>query len=224
VERKTLTAIVLATAALVVAAFAPSAGAADLQQLMAPPSVCPNQDELNAPELVQEQAMHCMTNFARRSVGRGTLGDTPSLDRSASEKSGDILRCNSFSHSACGRDFTYWMDRTGYLDARCWRAGENLAWGTSDLGTVREIFKAWLQSPAHRDNILGSFTQIGIGLQVGGLAGRSNAHVWTQHFGSHCVSTRARPAASERAALAGASTVASSSAQLAGASAVTPAG
>ncbi len=222
-ERKTLTAILLATTALLLAVFAPTAGAVDLQQLMAPPSVCPNQDELNAPALVQEEAMNCMTNFARRSVGRGTLGDTTSLDRSASAKSDDILRCNSFSHSACGRDFTFWMDRTGYLSGHCWRVGENLAWGTGDLGTVRAIFKAWMLSPAHRENILGSFTQIGIGLQVGNLADRSSTHVWTQHFGSHCGSTRSRPVARGRAGLAGASVV-SAETQLAGASAATPAG
>ena len=42
--------------------------------------------------------------------------------------------------------------------------------------------------PGHRENILGSYGQIGIGLRVGGLDGHGDAHVWTQHFGSTLLS------------------------------------
>jgi uncharacterized protein YkwD len=169
--------------ALAGAAVAPSAGAMDLSRLMAPTSVCGDQLELDASAGTQEQSMRCMTNFARRQAGLGSLGDVIKLDRSAAEKSDDVLRCDSFSHYACGREFTYWMRRVGYMQARRWRAGENLAWGTGEYGTVRSIFRAWLESPGHRKNILGRYSQIGIGLQVGTLDGYSGAHVWTQHFG-----------------------------------------
>lgn len=151
--------------------------------------------------------MWCMTNFARGQAGMRGLGNAYVLDRSAYDKSGDILRCDSFSHYACGREFTYWMDRTGYTAARSWRAGENLAWGTGSLGTVRSVFRAWLQSPGHRENILGSFREVGIGLRVGSLAGRSQAHVWTQHFGTRAGTVRLRPAAPRRAGLASASAI-----------------
>jgi uncharacterized protein YkwD len=170
-------------AALLGAVAVPPAGALDLSRLMAPASVCGSQLELDAPAAEQEQAMRCMTNFARQQVGLGGLGDVVKLDRSAGEKSGDVLRCDSFSHYACGREFTYWMERVGYMRARQWRAGENLAWGTGEYGTVRSIFRAWLESPGHRENILGSYGQIGIGLEVGTLDSYSSAHVWTQHFG-----------------------------------------
>ena len=130
--------------------------------------------------------MRCMTNFARRHAGLAGLGDAGGSTARPRHKSGDILRCDSFSHYACGRDFTYWMQRVGYIPARCWRAGENIAWGTGALGTVRSIFRAWLHSPGHRENILGPYRQIGIGLRVGGLDGYGGAHVWTQHFGTHC--------------------------------------
>jgi uncharacterized protein YkwD len=43
-----------------------------------------------------------------------------------------------------------------------------------------------MHSPGHRENILGRYGQIGIGLEVGGLDGYSGAHVWTQDLGSHC--------------------------------------
>jgi Cysteine-rich secretory protein family len=154
--------------------------------LIAPRAVCANQSSLDLPLGVQREAMRCMTEYARRHAGIAGLGEARQLDRSASGKSQDILRCDSFSHYACGRDFTYWMRQSGYLAASCWRAGENLAWGTGEAGSVRAIFRAWMRSPGHRRNILGRFRQIGIGLQIGDLEGRSATHVWTQHFGSHC--------------------------------------
>jgi len=130
--------------------------------------------------------MHCMTDFARRQIGLGGLAGAKALAQSSQHKSRDVLRCNQFSHSACGRDFTYWMQRAGYTASRCWRAGENLAWGIDEHGTVRSIFRAWMQSPDHRRNILSRFSHVGIGLRVGTLAGNRKTRVWTQHFGSHC--------------------------------------
>jgi uncharacterized protein YkwD len=179
-------AFALALAAVAAAFAAPAAGATDLGRLIAPTAVCANQTDPGAPVSAQERAMRCMTNYARSRVGRGPLGDAAQLDRSARNKSADMIRCDSFGHGACGRQFTYWLQRVGYIPARCWRAGENLAWGTGELGSVRAIFRAWIRSPGHRENILGRYSQVGIGLLVGSLAGHSNAHVWTQHFGSHC--------------------------------------
>ncbi len=154
--------------------------------LIAPPAACPGQGNLAAPAQAQEQTMRCMTDFARRRAGLSGLADAEALDVSAREKTLDILRCDSFSHFACGREFTYWMKETGYIATACWRAGENLAWGTGDEGTVRAIFRAWMRSPSHRKNILGSYSQLGVGLEVGTLSGRPSTYVWTQHFGSHC--------------------------------------
>ncbi|MFN8160137.1 MAG: CAP domain-containing protein [Solirubrobacterales bacterium] len=177
----------LVTVALASLAGAGTAGAIKVSRLMAPPSACPHQSDAAAPAGVQEEAMRCMTNFARRHAGSGRLGDLRPLDRSAGEKARDILRCDSFSHEACGRDFTYWMRRVGYLPARCWRAGENIAWGAGSLGTVRSVFRGWMHSPGHRSNILGrEFSRFGVGLAVGRLGIRRRAHVWVQHFGRHC--------------------------------------
>jgi uncharacterized protein YkwD len=178
--------IALTAFALVGALIAGTAQARRLSALVAPTSVCPDQTDLSQPTGVQEQAMHCMTNFARQRSGLRDLGNAASLDHSAVRKTDDVIRCDSFSHFACGRQFTYWMQRSGYLAARCWRAGENLAWGTGDLGSVRQIFVAWLHSPEHRANLLGRYSQIGVALSVGNLEGHSGAHVWTQEFGSHC--------------------------------------
>lgn len=184
--------IAVAALVLIAALFAGSAQARRLSTLVAPASACPNQSELGDSAAVQERAMRCMTDFARAHDGLGPLANAADLDRSAGKKSGDIVRCDAFSHEACGRQFTYWMQRSGYLAARCWRAGENIAWGTGNYATVRSIFVAWLHSPEHRANLLGRYSSIGIALRIGNLEGHRGAHVWTQDFGSHCGATTSR--------------------------------
>jgi uncharacterized protein YkwD len=175
--------LVLASlAGLAIASPAVAAGGG----LIAPTSACPGQEGLGASAAAQESTMLCMTGFARAQAGLTALATTPELEQSASDKGADILRCDSFSHFACGRDFTYWMRQTGYIPSQCWRVGENLAWGTGEYGTVRSIFRAWMSSPGHRENILGDFAQIGISLRLGRLEGQPGTRVWTQHFGSHC--------------------------------------
>jgi uncharacterized protein YkwD len=158
-------------------------------RLIARPGICPGEGLATSVD-EREAAMRCLVGFARRHAGLHELADSAELDRSATDKSADILRCDSFSHFACGRDFTYWMGRVGYLSARCWRAGENLAWGSGRSGSVRSAFSLLIHSPEHRENILGDYTAIGIGLRIGILAGDRDAQVWTQHFGSHCGAIR----------------------------------
>jgi uncharacterized protein YkwD len=154
--------------------------------LIAPAATCPDQSSLTSPAEIQEQAMLCMTDFARTSAGLGELADAEQLDQSARDKAEDVIRCDSFSHFACGREFTYWIREAGYIGDQCWHAGENLAWGTGEYGSVRAIFRAWMNSPAHRQNILGDYSQVGISLVTGELEGHAAARVWTAHFGSRC--------------------------------------
>ena len=160
------------------------AGPVDAQPPDALPraAACPGQDEPRAPLAVQERAMLCLTNAARRAAGKSPLTRLGSLDRAAARKSADIIRCDEFSHEACGRDFTYWTERL----ASCRGVAENIAWGTGPLGSPRAIFRSWMRSPGHRANILGSYREIGIGLRVGDLDGNAAAHVWTQNFGTGC--------------------------------------
>jgi uncharacterized protein YkwD len=171
---------------LVLAVIPASASATSISRLIAPASSCPGQEVTDRSVTEQERAMRCMTNFARARAGLRPLGSPRDLAAAAAGKAGDILACDEFSHEACGREFTYWMERSGYLDSGCWRAGENIAWGSGGLGSVRSIFDAWMHSPGHRENILGRYSQIGIGLEVGSLDGYDGAAVWVQEFGSHC--------------------------------------
>ncbi|HEY6730315.1 MAG TPA: CAP domain-containing protein [Solirubrobacterales bacterium] len=142
--------------------------------------------KLDAPASSQESAMLCLVNEARGRYGLATLSPSAPLRESAVEKGWDLIRCNEFSHTACGREFTFWIKESGYTAAECWRVGENLAWGVDGQGTVGSIFRAWMRSPAHRENILGDFEETGIDLRVDELGGLTGVHIWTQHFGSHC--------------------------------------
>ncbi len=146
-------------------------------------AACPGQNNAGAGTTAQEKAMLCLVNQARRQRGLAPFAAPPALARAAARKSADILRCDEFSHEACGRDFTYWIERSGYEGCRL---GENIAYGGGSFATPRSIFRMWMNSSGHRRNILGSYEDIGIGLQVGRLEGNGDAHVWTQQFGSRC--------------------------------------
>lgn len=149
---------------------------------------CPTGIGLHAPPAAQENAMLCLIGEARERYGLPPLSPSTTLRESAVEKGGDLLRCNEFSHTACGRGFSYWIQESGYMSAECWRVGENLAWGVDEQGTVAAIFRAWMRSETHRKNILGDFEETGIDLRVGQLGGLTGVHLWTQHFGTHCAS------------------------------------
>lgn len=125
--------------------------------------------------------MLCLVNRARAAHGLPALSPSRPLVKAADHKARDILRCDEFSHEACGREFTYWMTHFGY---RGCREGENIAWGSGGLGTPASIFKAWMHSQDHRENILGDYEDTGLGLQSGKLEGYDGAHIWTQEFGS----------------------------------------
>jgi uncharacterized protein YkwD len=151
---------------------------------VAPPSACPGQTATGLSAEEEAGVMLCMTNFARAVHGMAPLTLNRQLGRAAEQKSADILGCDEFSHEACGRPFQFWIQKYGYLKG-CWRAAENIAWGTGSYSTVGSIFTAWLESPEHHENILGPYKEIGIAMRDGDVEGYEDAAVWTQDFGSH---------------------------------------
>jgi uncharacterized protein YkwD len=151
---------------------------------VAPQEVCPGQTAPGLSAAAQSEVMLCMTNYARSVNGLGKLVTSKPLGAAAVAKSNDILGCDEFSHEACGHPFTFWDQRYGYLKG-CWKAAENIAWGTGEYSSVRAIFTAWLESPEHHANILGPYKEVGIAMNVGELEGNEGAAVWTQDFGSH---------------------------------------
>jgi uncharacterized protein YkwD len=151
---------------------------------VAPPEACAGQTTAGLSAEEQATVMLCMTNFARATAGFGRLNLSHQLGRAAEQKSIDIVGCGEFSHYACDRPFSFWDQRFGYLKG-CWKVAENIAWGVGDDATVRSIFTAWLESPEHHENILGPYTEIGIGLRDGRIEGYEGAAIWTEDFGSH---------------------------------------
>jgi hypothetical protein len=185
--------ITVALAVLLGALVVPAARAMDLKRLMAPASVCANQANPGAGATVQERAMRCMTDFARRRAGKAGLADARALDRSALHKAGDILRCDSFSHYACGRHFTYWMQRARYLPAPCWRVGENIAWGTGDYDSVRSIFRAWIHSPTSPKSALASESAISTAIGGSTSGPSTSARIARRRQGRRRLLTSASP-------------------------------
>jgi hypothetical protein len=97
---------------------------------------CTGQNDGKTSADAQERTMLCLVNQARAARGLPALAATRSLVKAADHKSRDILRCDEFSHEACGREFTYWMTHFGY---RGCSEGENIAWGSGGLGTPASI-------------------------------------------------------------------------------------
>ena len=113
-----------------------------------------------------------MTEFARASVPGSPASPRPrsSKARRAARPATSCAATTSATSPAGASSPTGWSS-PATSRSQCWQAGENLAWGSGEDGTVRSIFRAWMRSPGHRQNILGEFDQIGVSLQVGKLDG-----------------------------------------------------
>jgi uncharacterized protein YkwD len=182
VTRRGTVAILFLAAAMALSALAAAEAPAD-GGVLASGAGCAGQGDAGALSAAQEKTMLCLVNRARRRRGLAPLRARRPLTRAADRKSGDVLRCDEFSHEACGREFTYWMTRFGY---RGCREGENLAWGSGRYATPGSIFRMWMHSQGHRENILGPYEDTGLGLRIGTLEGNEGAHVWTEEFGAPC--------------------------------------
>ena len=173
-----------------VSAFVPAMGgtaAADhhYDYLLASQSKCPNQTNRALSATDQERVMTCMHNHARKKAGKPSLRTHGALTRSAGKKADDMWRCG-VTHYPCGDDMWRRIREEGYMRG-CYGVGENIAWGSGDLGDVRSIMSAWLNSKGHRRNILnGRFRDVGIGLVKGPYGGYRDAQIWATHFGYQC--------------------------------------
>lgn len=141
--------------------------------LAAPAQASPVQDA---------RSMKTLVNATRAQHGLRPLRFVRLLDRSALLKAQAIRRCGSFSHTPCGASFTRSFRQVGY---RFRSVGENLAWGTADLGAPQAILKSWLGSPPHRANLLGpSWREAGVAeLGAANLFGYSGVRLWVLQFG-----------------------------------------
>jgi uncharacterized YkwD family protein/spore coat assembly protein SafA len=115
-----------------------------------------------------------LTNAERAKNGLKPLAPDWQLSRVARYKSADMRNKNYFSHTSPTYGDPFNMMRSFGVTYRS--AGENIAAGQR---TANEVVQSWMNSPAHRRNILNSsYTHMGSGYAAGGDYG----HYWTQMF------------------------------------------
>jgi uncharacterized protein YkwD len=174
-----------ALASLMLALPTGAAASGPWDNLLAPESACPGQDDPSASAEAQEQIMLCMHNYARAASGLSPLRSVKPLRVSSDHKAKDLRSCDQFSHEACGRNIFFWLRKVGFMRGT-YGVGENLAWGTGPLGTVHTIMSNWLNSDAHRTILLTpSYQDVGISLAQGRFRGFNGAEIWVAHFGYH---------------------------------------
>ena len=145
-----------------------------------------------------ERATLCLLNAERGERQLRPLASNRRLARAADRHTDDMVKRGYFAHdSRNGDSFADRIRDTGYLSkVSTWVVGENLAWGSGERATADAIVRAWMDSPAHRANILnGRFREIGIALTLGSPRGGSGATYATE-FGA--VTGRATAARSAR--------------------------
>ena len=116
------------------------------------------------------------TNKRRRKHGLDRLAGDTLLHQAAQGHADEMDAVGRYlgHDSADGRDPGDRIDETGYS----WRAyRENVATGQP---TAKQVVKAWMRSPGHRDNLLSdNVTEIGIGFAIDDESG---SPYWVQKF------------------------------------------
>lgn len=112
-------------------------------------------------------------NRSRRARGLRPLRTSPALALSAHATARRLARGGQLEHtSRWWRVIERWARRRR---ERFGGLGENIARGQD---TPAAVWAAWMDSRAHRDNILGDYTHHGVG-----KARRRGVTYWAQHFG-----------------------------------------
>lgn len=134
-----------------------------------------------------------LTNDERSDLQALPLVRNPVLDEAARQKAEHMAQNEYFAHYAPDgtTPWSFFRD-SGYLFAH---AGENLAIHFTDS---TEVVDAWMNSPAHRQNIVDpKYTEIGVGTARGTYDGYDTVYV-VQFFGTPAIApTPVLPAASE---------------------------
>lgn len=130
----------------------------------------------------------CLVNQERSSRGLKPLRSNKRLARAAYKHARDMDRRGYFSHDTLGGgSFVTRIRKTGYVPARVFPSlGEDLAWGSGDLGTPRQIVQSWMESPGHRANILNpKFRDAGMGVDFGDPGAGMDGVTYALDFGSN---------------------------------------
>lgn len=119
-----------------------------------------------------KKATLCLLNSERTARGLPRLSSNGQLGKAAQSFSASMVRHGFFDHVSPGGSTLNARVRggTSYLrgSVRSWALGENLAWGSGELATPRQIVRSWMNSSGHRRNILDRrFRHVGIGVATG---------------------------------------------------------
>ena len=99
-----------------------------------------------------------LINEYRVSIGLNALKDINYISVKAEEHNNDMIAVNTISHDgfvARSEDIMKVLGAT--------KVGENVAYNYS---TSQAAFNAWLNSPGHRENIEGDFTNFGMSIRL----------------------------------------------------------
>lgn len=120
-----------------------------------------------------------LVNDERIKLGLPALAHSDTLRASACAKLDHMVKYDYWSHNAPdGTEPWHYFEVVGYAYAK---AGENLAYGqTSEAGMVSD----WMNSPAHRDNIVGQYAESGLCTRLEKYQG------WAQSISVHHFGTR----------------------------------
>ncbi len=143
-------------------------GEAMIAAVLATP--CTNTDITPEPANLQvaREAILCLVNQERATHNEQPLRTNPKLQAAAEAHSNECVELDYFAHvSPSGETPVERIQATGYIPSPFdgYVLGENLAWGTYELGTPQAIVAAWIASPPHLANILEArYTETGIGV------------------------------------------------------------
>jgi uncharacterized protein YkwD len=141
---------------------------------IAPPSSRP---EASGPSQATDssEALIKAHNARRAKAGLPPFFPNPLLDAAAVGHARDMADRRKMAHR--GGDSSSPFERIGRQGYRYREAGENVAYGFDD---VESVMAGWMRSPGHRRNILGHYSEIGVGRAIA----KDGASYWCVTFGT----------------------------------------
>jgi len=118
-------------------------------------SLAPAPAAVGAPRHAERHELFVRTNDSRDAFGRADVGILRDISRLVRHHSAWMARTGTFKHTS--------DPASAYLKGVAWKAwGENIA---VSGGTMRDVEKAFMQSPDHKANILNTcFRHVAIGV------------------------------------------------------------
>lgn len=118
-----------------------------------------------------------LVNESRLANNLVPLETSQNLRSSACDKAQDMVDRNYWSHTDPDGNLSWYLFTRHHYSYR--KAGENLAMG---FITPKATVRAWLESPSHRKNLMGDYTDQGICVRKGLFQG-NDQNVIVQHLG-----------------------------------------